>query len=109
MIPYLLYLFGIPALIMLLARRWTWIDKVSPMAILYVIGLLVANLTPWIHRPGLLETNNLIGNICIPLSIPLMLISCSLSNWSTGTTLKACLSGLLAIIVVTVAGFFIFR
>lgn len=109
MIPYLLYLFGIPALVMLLARRWTWIDKVSPMAILYVIGLLVANLTPWIHRPGLLETNNLIGNICIPLSIPLMLISCSLTNWSSGTTLKACLSGLLAIIVVTVAGFFLFR
>ena len=109
MIPYLLYLFGIPALVMLLARRWTWIDKVSPMAILYVIGLLVANLTPWIHLPGLLETNNLIGNICIPLSIPLMLISCSLTNWSSGTTLKACLSGLLAIIVVTVAGFFLFR
>ena len=109
MLPYLLYLFGIPALVMLLARRWTWIDKVSPMAILYVIGLLVANLTPWIHSPGLLETNNLIGNICIPLSIPLMLISCSLTNWSSGTTLKACLSGLLAIIVVTVAGFFLFR
>ena len=45
MLPYLLYLFATPALIMLLARRWTWIDKVSPMALLYVIGLLVANLT----------------------------------------------------------------
>ena len=48
MLPYLLYLFATPALIMLLARRWTWIDKVSPMALLYVIGLLVANLTPWL-------------------------------------------------------------
>ena len=34
---------------MLLARRWRWIDKVSPMAILYIIGLLVANLTPWLQ------------------------------------------------------------
>ena len=75
MFLYLLYLFATPALVMLLARKWTWIDKVSPMALLYIIGLLVANLTPWIQQPGLLAANNLIGNICIPLSIPLMLLS----------------------------------
>jgi len=109
MILYLTYLFATPALIMLLARRWSWIDKVSPMAVLYVIGLLVANFTGWIHQPGLLDANNLIGNICIPLSIPLMLISCSLSNWSTGKALKAALTGFTAIIIVIVAGYFIFR
>lgn len=109
MILYLTYLFATPALIMLLARRWSWIDKVSPMAVLYVIGLLVANFTGWIHQPGLLDTNNLIGNICIPLSIPLMLMSCSLSNWSTGKALKAALTGFTAIIIVIVAGYFLFR
>lgn len=106
---YLIYLFATPALIMLAARKWTWIDKVSPMAVLYVIGLLMANFTGWIHRPGLLDANNLIGNICIPLSIPLMLMSCSLSNWSTGKALKACISGFVAVIIVIVAGFFLFR
>lgn len=109
MLPYLLYLFATPALIMLLARRWTWIDKVSPMALLYVIGLLVANLTPWLQHPGLLEANNLIGNICIPLSIPLMLLACNLTGWSTSKALKAAFCGFAAIIIVTVAGFFIFR
>ena len=94
---------------MLLARRWRWIDKVSPMAILYIIGLLVANLTPWLQDLQLLETNNLIGNICIPLAIPLMLISCSLSNWSTGKALKSFFSGLVAVMVVTIVGFFLFR
>lgn len=109
MIPYLIYLFATPALVMLLARRWTWIDKVSPMAVLYIIGLLVANLTPWIRQPGLLDTNNLIGSVCIPLSIPLMLMSCSLSRVSFDNTFKAFLCGFGAILVVTVAGFFIFR
>jgi len=109
MVPYLLYLLATPALIMLLARKWTWIDKVSPMALLYVIGLLVANLTPWIHQPGLLETNNLIGNVCIPLSIPLMLLACSLTGWSTDKALKSALCGFGAVILVTVAGFFLFR
>ena len=60
---YLIYLFATPALVMLAARKWTWIDKVSPMAVLYVIGLLMANFTGWIHSPGLLDANNLIGNI----------------------------------------------
>jgi len=94
---------------MLLARKWRWIDKVSPMAVLYVIGLLVANLTSWIHDGNLLSLNNTIGNVCIPLAIPLMLISCSLSHWSTGKALKAFFSGLLAVLIVIVAGFFLFR
>ena len=109
MFLYLLYLLATPALIMLLARKWTWIDKVSPMALLYIIGLLVANLTPWIQQPGLLAANNLTGNICIPLSIPLMLLACNLSGWSTGKALKSGLCGFVAVVIVTVAGFFLFR
>ncbi len=94
---------------MLLARKWRWIDRVSPMAVLYVIGLLVANLTPWMQDEQLRSLNNTIGSICIPLAIPLMLISCSLTHWSTGKALKAFLSGLGAILIVIVAGFFLFR
>ena len=94
---------------MLLARRRRWIDKVSPMAVLYVVGLLVANLTPWLQNSRLLHANNLVGNICIPLAIPLMLLSCSLSNWSTGKALKAFFSGLVAVLIVTIIGFFLFR
>lgn len=109
MILYLVYLLAVPALVMLLARRWTWIDKVSPMAVLYVAGLLVANLTDWIHQPGLLEANNLVGNICIPLSIPLMLISCSLTNWRAGNAAKACITGFCSVLIVSVAGYFLFR
>ncbi len=109
MILYLVYLMAVPALVMLLARRWTWIDKVSPMAVLYVAGLLVANLTDWIHQPSLLETNNLVGNICIPLSIPLMLISCSLTNWRAGNAAKACITGFCSVLIVSVAGYFLFR
>ena len=94
---------------MFLARRWRWIDKVSPMAVLYVIGLLVANSTPWLHDKQLLDLNNMVGNVCIPLAIPLMLVSCSLSNWSTGKAVKAFLSGLIAVLIVTIIGFFLFR
>ena len=79
------------------------------MAVLYVVGLLVANLPSWISSGHLLTLNNTIGNICIPLAIPLMLISCSLSHWSTGKALKCFLGGLLAIVIVIVVGFYLFR
>ena len=35
----IIYLLGVPLLVMQLAKRWTWIDKVSPMTVLYIIGL----------------------------------------------------------------------
>lgn len=106
---YLVYLLLTPAAIMLLARRWTWIDKISPMAVLYIIGLLVANLTPWVSQHDLLFTNNFVGNLGIPIAIPLMLLSCRLAGWSLTKTIKAFLIGLTAVLVATVAGFFIFR
>ena len=103
---YLVYLLGVPLLVMLLARRWTWIDKVSPMAVLYVIGLLVANLMNVCPDTGL---NDTVGNLCIVVAIPLMLMSCNLRNWSAAGTLKAFFSGITAILIVTVAGYFLFR
>lgn len=109
MILYLLYLLGIPALVMLMARKWRWIDRVSPMAVLYVIGLLVANLTPWMSCTGLAEVNDMAGKICIPLSIPLILITCNLAGWSTGKAIKAFGSGMAAILITVVAGYFLFR
>ena len=42
----IIYLLGIPLLVMRLAKRWSWIEKVSPMTVLYLIGLAVANLIP---------------------------------------------------------------
>lgn len=79
------------------------------MAVLYLIGLAVANLTSWIWSDGLLSTNNTIGNVCIPIAIPLMLVCCSLSHWSTGKALKALFSGIAAVLVTIVVGYFLFR
>ena len=37
----ILYLYLVPLLVMLAAKRWPVIEKISPMVILYVIGLIV--------------------------------------------------------------------
>ena len=108
-ILFIVYLLGVPLALMNLARRWRWIDRVSPMTILYIIGLVVANCThfvTWCDTSGL---NELVGNIAVPLALPMMLMGCNLSKWSTGKAAKAFMSGLLAVMFTIVAGFFIFR
>ena len=107
----ILYLLGVPLLVMQLAKRWTWIDKVSPMSVLYVIGLATANLIP--ADNGVLNvdtgTNTLFGNIAVPLAIPLMLMGCDTKGWQVGKAAKVFITGLASVLIVTVAGFFLFQ
>ena len=107
----IIYLLGVPLLVMQLAKRWTWIDKVSPMTVLYIIGLAAANLIP--ADNGIFnidgDTNTLFSNIAVPLAIPLMLMGCNTGGWKVGKAFKVFLSGLLSVLIVTIAGYFIFR
>lgn len=104
-----LYLLLTPAALMLLAKRWIWIDRVSPMSLLYIIGLLVANFTPFMQVEGRTALVTTAGSVCIPIAIPLMLMSCNLATWNTRKALKAFFSGLMAVLVMSLAGFFLFR
>ncbi len=107
----IIYLLGIPLLVVQLSKRWTWIDKVSPMTVLYIIGLTFANLLP-ADNPVFnidLNTNSLFSNVAVPLAIPLMLMGCNMNGWHVGKAFKVFLSGLVSVLIVTIAGFFIFQ
>jgi len=108
MIGTLIYLLFVPLGVMLLARRWKWIDRVSPMTVLYIVGLAVANLLPASWKPDS-DTIGWVQTLAIPLAIPLMLMCCNLRGWQVGKALKIFLSGLASVLLVTVAGFFLFR
>lgn len=106
-----IYLLAVPLALMLLAKRWSWIEKVSPMTVLYLIGLAVANIIPADNGIFNIDTatNTLFSNIAVPLAIPLMLMGCDTGHWQIGKAFKVFLSGLLAVLIVTIAGFFIFQ
>jgi len=103
----LLYLFAIPLLVVIAAQRWPIIQKISPMVILYVIGLLVGNLLPLGEKS--IDTCSTVSNIVVLVAIPLMLLGCDFRMWSAKAMLKTFVTGLLSILLVTVAGFFLFR
>lgn len=103
----LIYLLFIPLGIMMLSRRWDWINKVSPMVLLYIIGLIVGNCG--IMTESSTNACNLLSTLTIPLAIPLMLMGCSLKGFSLRKAFRVFASGLLSVLIVTVAGFYIFR
>lgn len=103
----ILYLFIIPLLVVLAAKRWPVIEKISPMVILYIIGLTVGNVGIIGEKSLGVCTN--VSNVVVLISIPLMLLGCDFRNWSAKTVLKTFLVGLFSILAVTVAGFFLFR
>lgn len=81
------------------------------MTVLYLVGLAVANLIPADNAVFNvdLSANTLFSNIAVPLAIPLMLMGCDMNNWQVGKAFKVFLSGLLSVLIVTIAGYFIFR
>ena len=107
----IIYLLGVPLLVIQLAKRWTWIDKVSPMTVLYIIGLAAANLIPADNGIFNIDssTNTLFSNIAVPLAIPLMLMGCNTGGWKVGKAFKVFLSGLVSVLIATIAGYFLFR
>ncbi len=107
MLLTILYLFIVPLLIVLAAKKWPIIEKISPMVILYIIGLTVGNIGIVGESAKTVCTN--VSNVAVLLSIPLMLLGCDFRNWSTGAVLKVFLVGLFSVLAVTVAGFFLFR
>lgn len=107
MLLTLLYLFIVPLLVVLAARKWPIIEKISPMVVLYIIGLIFGNI-------GIMGEKSLgvcsnVSNVVVLISIPLMLLGCDFRNWSAKTVLKSFMVGLVSILMVTIAGFFLFR
>ena len=102
-----LYLLAVPLLVMLSAKKWPVIEKISPMVILYIIGLVVGDIG--IVGEGARQTCTNVSNVAVLLSIPLMLLGCDFRAWSAKAAVKAFLVGLFSILVVTIGGFYLFH
>jgi len=94
-----------PAGVLWLCRRVPVLGKVGPVLILYLVGILVGNI---FHPPGMVEIQDLLSSAMVPLAIPLMLFSCKFRRSETRSQLLALLTGLLAVVVSVVAGYFLF-
>ena len=100
-----LFFLLVPAGVLWLCRRFPLLDKIGPVLILYLIGLLLGNL---VHPPGMAHIQDILSSAMVPLAIPLMLFSCTFPRSGTRSQLLSLLTGLLAVLAVVVAGYLIF-
>lgn len=98
-----------PLLVIYLEGRFSILKKIGAVLICYGVGLIVGNMD--VLPEGAETYQNLLTEITIPLSLPLILFSVDVKAWfkMARSAFMAFLTGLVSVLVVIVAGFFIFN
>ena len=94
-----------PAGVLWLCRRSAVLDRIGPVLILYILGIIFGNL---FHPSGMAGIQDVLSSAMVPLAIPLMLFSCTFRRSGTRSQLLALLSGLLAVTAAVIGGYFLF-
>ncbi len=106
-ILYILAFFLAPAAMLWLCKRYSWLGKIGPVLLLYFLGLILGNIG---YKPeGLAVVQETLSSAMVPLAIPLMLFGCRFRKSETKGQLLALITGIVAVVLVVVAGFFVFR
>ena len=105
-----------PILIIEAFKRWTVVQKIGTVVLAYAVGI-IASLCGVFHfaDPAIGATfsklQSTIMNVAVPLAIPLMLFNCDFKLWtkSLPKTTWALVTGLAAVLIASISGYFIFR
>ncbi|MBQ1623957.1 MAG: DUF819 family protein [Bacteroidales bacterium] len=114
MISVLVVLFYllVPAGVVWLCRRYSAIGKVGAILVLYFLGIILANLFvfPFEGFAGkLYPLQDALTSVTIPLALPLILFACDFREWPVKKALGSLLIGLISVMAVATAGYFLFR
>ncbi len=99
-----------PALIIWLGeKRFALVDRIGAVVICYAAGLILGNIG--ILPKGAAAVQDITTTIAIPLALPLMFFSLDVGAWarSSGRALLAFGLEVVAVVVVSIAGFFVFK
>lgn len=96
----------IPAGVLRLCRRYSFLGKIGPVLLLYAIGIIIGNtgLMPG-QMPAVQE---ILSNAMVPLAIPLMLFSCRFRMSGARSQILALVTGLVSVTAAVVIGYLIF-
>lgn len=95
-----------PAAVLWLCSKFKILNTIGPVLILYAIGVIIGNIG--IMPKETASVQEILSNAMVPLAIPIMLYGCKFRKSETKTQLFAMLTGLFAVTISVVAGFFIF-
>ena len=105
-----------PVLIIEAFKRWTIVQKIGTVVLAYAVGIIaslcgVFNFATPEVAASFSKLQSTIMNVAVPLAIPLMLFNCDFKLWTKALpkTAWALVTGLAAILVAVISGYFIFR
>ena len=96
----------IPAGVLWLCRKYSFLGKIGPVLILYALGIIIGNigLMPQ-QMPAVQE---LLSNAMVPLAIPLMLYGCTFNMKGARSQILALVTGMISVAIAVAAGYLIF-
>ena len=105
-----------PILIIEAFKRWTIVQKIGTVVLAYAVGIIASLCGVFIFAtPEVAESfsklQSTIMSVAVPLAIPLMLFNCDFKLWtkSLPKTAWALVTGIVAVIIASISGYFIFR
>lgn len=96
-----------PAAVLWACNKWKILNKIGPVLLLYILGIILANLN--LIPAGCKGIQDTISTIAIPLALPMMLYSCNFKKFSIKTSLKITIIGIVSVAIATLVGFFSLR
>ena len=104
-----------PILIIESFKRWTIVQKIGTVVLAYAVGIIASLCGVFHFEPEVAvsfgKMQSMMMNVAVPLAIPLMLFNCDFKLWTKALpkTAWALVTGLAAILVAVISGYFIFR
>ena len=105
-----------PILIIEAFKRWTVVQKIGTVVLAYAVGIIaslcgVFNFATPEVAASFSKLQSTIMSVAVPLAIPLMLFNCDFKLWtkSLPKTAWALTTGIVAVIIASISGYFIFR
>ena len=105
-IIYTLIFLLTPAGVVWLCRRFSWLEKLGPIMVLYAIGIVLGNM-PFVPE-GIATLQDILPNVMIPLAIPMMLFGCTFTRKEMPLQVKIIVSGFLATSIAVIVGYLLF-
>ncbi len=107
----LLFYFLFPSLIIYLCRRYSFLNKIGEILLLYIVGILISNLIvfPLDFGDSLKGIQDALTSVTILLAFPMILFGCDFKNWKLKKAIIALCIGLVSVLAVDVIGYYIFN
>ena len=105
-----------PIMIIEAFKRWTIVQKIGTVVLAYAVGIIASLCgvfefaTPE-ATANFSKLQSTIMSVAVPLAIPLMLFNCDFKLWtkSLPKTAWALTTGIVAVLIASISGYFIFR